>query len=140
MKDMYKTAAKTKLRFPSSLGLLTTEQLFDLPINSKTKVSLQGLGTAILRDSKPTEVFMGESKENEIAKLQLAILEDIILTKRAELAEAQKRATARKMQEERYKLLIEAKNKKRQKAISKMTEAEIDAEIASLLQGGSDGI
>ena len=137
---MYKTANQLKLRFPSSLGLLTTEQLFDLPIDSETKVSLQGLGTCILRDSKPTEIFMGESKENEIAKLQLAILEDIILTKRAELAEAQKKAVARKAQEERYNLLLTAKAKKSVKAVNKMTEEEIDAEIASLLQGDNDGV
>ena len=41
--DIFKQAAKAKLRFPSSKGELRVEDLWDLPLTSKTGPSLDSL-------------------------------------------------------------------------------------------------
>ena len=48
MSNIYKQAAQQKLRFESKRGLLTTEDLFTLPI-SKGEISLLNLAIAVIK-------------------------------------------------------------------------------------------
>ena len=42
--DIFKQATKLKLRFSSVRGDLTVEDLWDLPLTSKSNLSLDGVG------------------------------------------------------------------------------------------------
>ena len=45
--DIFEYATRNKLRYPSTVGELTTEQLWDLPLTSKTKPNLDNIARAI---------------------------------------------------------------------------------------------
>jgi hypothetical protein len=85
MENIYKTGMKLKLRFETSRGQLTIEQLFDLPLISKTKVSLNDVAVTISDSITDKKDFVGVgANNNKIAELKLEIVKDIIETKKLE--------------------------------------------------------
>lgn len=105
---MYKEASQQKLRFATTKGSLSVEQLWDL--------SLTDLSTCvknvkkILKKTDDSELsFLDDTqtvdKENE---LRFAILKDVYLTKKAE-NEARRTAAARKEHEQKILALIQRK-------------------------------
>ena len=84
--DLYRTAAQEKLRFPSSKGQLSVEQVFDLPLDSEKYDSLNGLAKAAYLEAKGDgEISFvtsskGKSKAVRDAELRLEILKDIMVS------------------------------------------------------------
>jgi hypothetical protein len=113
--DLYKFAAQRKLRFPSVRGLLTAEQLFELPLTASSGFDLDSVAKTINAGIKATseESFVGESLSVEQKELTAAldIVKDVIATRKALMAEAAAR-TARAL--ERRKLLDAISAKKDQ--------------------------
>lgn len=133
MADIYKQAVKQKLRFPSGRGLLTVEQLMDLPMTSTTgKLNLRDIATPIAEKlaSKGLSVlsFFDKPTEDPTAKLQMAIISDIVASKQAENVA---KSTAKAKETERAQLQ-ELLAKKRAEVLGNLTAEEIEAKLAAL--------
>jgi len=129
MKNIYKTGAKLKLRFETSKGQLTIEQLFDLPLISKTKVSLNDVAVTISDSITKVKDFVGvETSSNKIAELKLEIVKDIIETKKRE---NEIKANKAKTSEEIAKLENILAMKKAEE-IAKLSAEEIEKKLSAL--------
>jgi len=86
---MFKEASRLKLRYESSMGLLSTEQLWDLSIDQLDKLAIK-LEEEWKKSGKKSFVEK-RTKKDKIAKLKFNITLDILQTKvdeRERLAEA----------------------------------------------------
>lgn len=91
MQDIFAQATRKKLRFQTPVGNLTTEQLWDLPLETGT-TNLFDLATAIQAqldsEKKPAKAlsFFKKAKSTDtIAELQFEIVKHIVTTKVAEI-------------------------------------------------------
>lgn len=108
---MYKKASKLKLRFSTSKGNLSTEDLWDLSLEQLDAIAVK-LDEQI--EKSPRKSFIKTaSKVNETLELKFAIVKDVIDTKMAEQA-------ARENQQ--------AKSAQRQKLLELIAEKE-DSEL-----------
>lgn len=82
MSDIFEKASRQALRFASTVGELTTEQLWHLPLTSKNKACLDGIARNIYSELKGLEeVSFVESKPDprkSTLSLQLDIVKHII--------------------------------------------------------------
>lgn len=123
---MYKKALRTKLRFSTTKGKLTTEDLFDLSL-----VDLNNL--ALVLDKKlsetPRKSFISDiAPDTQEDELRFNIVKDIITLKLAERNAAQnaKAKAAEKAQ------LMEILHRKKNEALENLSVAEIEAKLAEL--------
>ena len=82
---MYKKAVRSKLRFQTTKGILTVEQLWDLTLVDLAKAA-KGL-SEILKSTKGNDdlSFIDQTEEpNVVAQLQFDIVKDIYKTKQDE--------------------------------------------------------
>ena len=130
--SMYEYAARNKLRFTSSKGELTVEQLWDVPLRSKDDFNLDTIAKAANRALKAAteENFVQAERtpSSYKAEVRLELVKHVIQTKLYE-AEAAKRKAANK--EEREKLLKILAEKQEGK-LSELTERELQKRINAL--------
>lgn len=119
MTNIFLTASRAKLRFSSektfpgiNQTMLTTEQLWDIPLDAKSRVSINSLyieADTKLKESQVSGLVAKPTKGNDTLLLQLAVLKEIftIRTAEQEIAKAAK-----------------AKAEKRQKIIDALADAE----------------
>jgi len=79
---MYKEASKQRLRIATSKGLLSVEQLWDLPVDDLDSLAVS-LNEAY-NSSKGKSFITKRTTKDKFIKLQLDITLDILLTKVAE--------------------------------------------------------
>lgn len=123
---MYKVASKMKLRFATVKGNLSVEDLWDLNL-----VALDKLAVAIDDEisKSPRKSFIAETTpENEVAKLKLNILKDIIETK---MKEKNDKESEKRKQSERNRLL-EILAKKEEASLENLSIEELKKKIAEL--------
>ena len=130
--DLFKTAARKKYRFDSIKGQLDAEQLWDLPLTSKTGFDLDTIAKGINRelkaqteDSFVTPVNSARSTELEN---KLAIAVHVIETKQAE-NEATRNAATKLTERTRLVEILEIRN---QEELLKLSPTEIQARIDAL--------
>lgn len=123
---MYKKALRTKLRFSTTKGKLTTEDLFDLSLTDLNNL-------AIALDKKlsetPRKSFISDiTPDTQEDELRFNIVKDVITLKLAERNAAQnaKAKAAEKAQ------LLEILHRKKNEALENLSVAEIEAKLASL--------
>ena len=123
---MYKKALRAKLRFSTTKGKLTTEDLFDLSL-----ADLNNL--AIVLDKKlsetPRKSFISDiAPDTQEDELRFDIVKDVISLKLAERNAAQnaKAKAAEKAQ------LMEILHRKKNEALENLSVAEIEAKLAEL--------
>lgn len=123
---MYKKALRTKLRFSTTKGKLTTEDLFDLSLTDLNNL-------AIALDKKlsetPRKSFISDiAPDTQEDELRFNIVKDIITLKLVERNAAQnaKAKAAEKAQ------LLEILHRKQNEALENLSVAEIEAKIAEL--------
>ena len=83
--DIFKSAVKLSLRFSTSRGVLTTEQLFHL---NQTEIAslIKGQKKILNKDNEDDLGFLDSvSKVDETEQLKFDILKDVYLTKKSEL-------------------------------------------------------
>lgn len=85
---MFEKATRDKIRFNTPKGLVTVEDLWDLPLTSETKVSLNSIGKALIRQIKDSgeEDLVDETPENTKLTSKLDIIKYIIKTRKEENA------------------------------------------------------
>lgn len=123
---MYKKALRTKLRFNTTKGKLTTEDLFDLSLTD-----LNNLAMALDKklSETPRKSFISDiTPDTQEDELRFNIVKDIITLKLVERNAAQnaKAKAAEKAQ------LLEILHRKKNEALENLSVAEIEAKIAEL--------
>jgi hypothetical protein len=133
MTNIFERASRTKLRFSSSVGLLSSEDLWDLPLTAKfNKMSLDSLARVIHSELKGREEvsFVETRPDPEKAELELKleILKHIIGVKLEEKKKAEE-ASANAVRKQKIMAAIE---QKQDGALSNLSEEELKAELAKL--------
>lgn len=135
MQDIYKFAAQETVRYPSIRGDLTTEQLFQLPLKSKTGFDLDSVARMIHRSlkSESEESFVEQTSVDPYrVKLEIAfaVVKDVIATKQEE----NKAEVARQNKSVQRKKILDAMAAKKDAALTTASMEELEKELAALDQ------
>ena len=130
--NIFERSARNKTRWATSVGNLSVEQLFDLPLTAKRGVSLdaiaqevntelQTMTTSFVKTTRP------DSRKSELS-LQLDVLKHVIESKERDLD----RAKTTQETKERKQALMEALENKKIDGINNMSEEELKKELAAI--------
>lgn len=129
---IFEKATREKFRYPSTKGLLSTEQLWELPLTAKSGFSLDDVAKAVNAELKAidTESFVATETNPAKATLEtkLAVVKHVIAIRIAE-DQAAKAAAAKKLEKEK---LIAVLGRKQDAVLENLTEAELLARINNL--------
>jgi hypothetical protein len=129
---MYKKAAQLKLRFDTSKGQLTTEDLFDLPLSSTTgRVNLNDIAKALhkrLKDAADVDFVDTVKRSDTLDQLKFDIVRDVIAVRVTE-RDAAALAAANKERKQNIMAIIE---QKKGEALSAKSLEELEAELKAL--------
>jgi hypothetical protein len=118
---MFEKAARLKLRFDSPKGLVTVEDLFDLPLTVRNGgASLDNVAKGIARQIRETETesfVLTTSKADTILQLKLEIVKHVIAIKKAE-ADAADKAAEKKATKQKILAIIADKKDEQLKGSS----------------------
>jgi len=86
--NIFEQASRTKLRINTTIGNLSVEDLWELPLTSANKVNLDAIAVDLNRQIKATseESFVKSAKKDEVLQLRFDIVKHIIETRVAENA------------------------------------------------------
>lgn len=127
--NLFEVATRKKLRFASPKGLLTTEDLWDLPMTGNTSLdTVSKLANRDVKVSAEESFVVDATPVNDIAVLKLDVLKHIIAVRKAEQAA---RMAAQEKADRRRKLLDLLAEKDNEKDAA-MTREEILKELESL--------
>ena len=122
---LFEMATSSKLRFPSTKGELSVEDLWDLS-DKDLDVVYKNLKDQEVKSSE--ESLLDDANVNPKLTAAIGIVKYIFTTKRNERL-AEKERINKKLRQKKY---IDALSKKQDEAIEKMSEAELRAMIDSL--------
>ncbi|GIJ09746.1 hypothetical protein ACFFMR_02870 [Micromonospora andamanensis] len=129
---IFEKATREKFRYPSTKGLLTTEQLWELPLTAKSGFSLDDVAKAVNAELKAvdTESFVATETNPAKATLEtkLEVVKHVIAIRIAE-DQAAKAAAAKKLEKEK---LLAVLGRKQDAVLENLTEAELLARINNL--------
>jgi hypothetical protein len=132
MNEMFIRAAKLKLRFPSPAGLLAVENLFDLPLTSKSgRANLDDIAKglyATLKSDVQVSFVDDKPQENTVEQLAFDIVKYVIDIKKAERTAA---AVAAERALTRQKIMAMIDQKK-DAAMGEKSVEDLQAMLASL--------
>ena len=128
---MFEKASRQKIRFNTARGMLTTEQLWDLPLKE-----LDGIAVERHKALKEMpEVSFISSKKNtgrERLELEFEIVKHIINVKMTELAEREAAAARAASVAEEREILKDAIAKKKAAAIGDLSLEEMEKRLAAV--------
>lgn len=131
-KNLFEIASRRKYRFPSIVGELTTEQLWELPLTAGRGATLDSVAKAVNSDLKSIsdESFVVTTPNPRKGELEnmLEIVKHVIAVK----IEDRRRADAAADRADKRRKLIEALANKQDDAIRNLSEDEIKAKLAEL--------
>lgn len=131
MSNIFEQASRKALRFESTKGLQTVEDLWNLPLDSARGSSLNSIAKAVNKVIKESEeeTFVG-TKSNALTEenLKLDILKHIIKVRQEE---NEKAVTASKIKKERERILEMIAVKKDQ-ALAESSVEELEAKLKAL--------
>jgi hypothetical protein len=133
--SVFLTATREKFRFPSVKGDLSAEQLWDLPLTSRTGADLDTVAKAVNAElrSLSEESFVdsgANAPKRRVLTAKLDLVKEIIATKQKESADAANRRAKVAMRER----LAEAIEAKRNAQLDTLSLEELEAQYAQLLQ------
>lgn len=130
--NIFEYATRNKLRFASSRGEITTEQLWDVPLRSGDGFNLNAVAKAANDVVKliNEENFVETSRTPAHARSEVAfeVVKHVIDVKLADEAAAKKRAENKQKKEKLLSVLAEKQDGK----LSEMSERELKKQIAEL--------
>jgi hypothetical protein len=130
--DYYKYAAQNRLRFPSSRGDISVEDLFDLPLTSKNGFDLDSVAKAVnarlKAELEESFVTPPTNPKKKLLEISLEIVKDVIATKQEENAAALARAQ-RKAQKQK---ILEALERKKDESLSQASIDDLQKQLAEL--------
>ena len=129
--NLFLTASRNKYRFPSEKGYLTVEQLWDLPLSSRSKFDLNNVAIAVNNELKniAEESFVEASSNPRKGELerQLELVKFIISTKQEE----NQRATDRAAKASLKAKIQEAIDAKKDDAMRSSSLEDLQAQLAA---------
>ncbi|GLY32029.1 hypothetical protein [Kineosporia sp. NBRC 101731] len=130
--SIFETATRNAFRFDSNRGLISTEDLWDLPLASKAGFDLDSVAKAVndeLQSASQTSFVQTEAdpRKGEL-ETKLEIVKHIIAVKIAE-NEAKRNRAARAAEKERLLGILAAK---RDDELQGLSAEELQARIAAL--------
>lgn len=130
---MFEKATRQKLRFNSSKGLLTVEDLWDLPLTSTTgKPNLDDIAKSLNREIREgdgeTSFVEPTSPKNTTTQLAFEIVKHVIAVR---IAERNAAADAQKKRETKQKIMEIIENKQNEALAGKSLE-ELQAMVQSM--------
>jgi hypothetical protein len=130
---VYKYAAQNRLRFESVRGDLTVEQLFELPLTSRTGFDLDTVARTVSTELKSlaSESFVNTEKTDPRQRpleVALEIVKDVIKTKQEE---NDARLNKAKKAEERKKIL-DAIGAKKDQQLTQASLEELEQKLTAL--------
>lgn len=132
--SIFEQATRKQLRFESPQGELTTEQLWELPLTSKSesKANLDSLARMTSRElrslTEDSFVTLKPDPRKQALELALDVLKRVIEVKLQEKDAALKAAE----NADRKRRLLAALSRKQDTALEGMSEEQLNAEIAKL--------
>lgn len=123
--NLFEMATRSKLRFPSTKGELSVEDLWDLS-DKDLDVVYKNLKDQEVKSSE--ESLLDDANVDPKLTAAIGIVRYIFTTKRKEKL-AEKERINKKLKQKKY---IDALSKKQDEVIEKMSEAELRAMIDSL--------
>jgi hypothetical protein len=127
-------ALRKKYRFPSQIGNLTLEQLWDLPLKGRNNASadLDGVAKAVnaklKAESEESFVEVSVNKHKEDLENMLEIVKHVIKVRQDEIKASEDLASKAARKRE----LLELLHDKNKEALRNKTPAELEAMIAEL--------
>lgn len=129
---MFEYASRHQIRFPSTRGELTIEDLWGLPLKSTNKLNLDEIAKAVYTLLKnATDVSFVDTKpkvENTRLEVSMEIIKHIIATKKDE-AEAAKRRADNAAERAEYVRILASKNRDK---LEQLPEDELVRRIQKL--------
>ena len=122
---MFETALRGKLRFPFR-GLISTEDLYDLPVESLDLI-FKELNSQIKR-VKEESLLGSKSLQDKELELKIDIIKYVVSTK---LEEAEKRARAKEVREQKQKVL-EILSAKKDASLENKSVEELEQMLSEL--------
>ena len=130
--NIFENAARRRLRFPSSVGELNVEQLWELPLTNRKGTNLDAIARSVYLELKGIDEISFVDDKPDPAKvlleLRFEILKHIISTKKEEAAAFRREIEAC----ERKERLLGALASKEEQALAAMSKDEILAELKKL--------
>jgi hypothetical protein len=129
--NIFEQAARVKLRFSTTRGELTVEDILQLPLEAKSGVSLDGLAVALdteLKNSAPKSFVGSTSAANKTLQLKFDIVKYVLDTRIAENA-VKNAATVKATQLAKLQETLAAK---KDAAIGELSVEQLEAQIAAL--------
>lgn len=128
----FELAVKLKVRFATSRGDASLEQLYDMPLTSRNGFDLDTTARSVYQELKSIDevsfVSSVPNKAKDLLQLKLDLITHVIASK---LDENSKVLKAAKNKEERQKLLA-ILNQKQDEELSTLSADEIKARILAL--------
>ena len=132
MDNLFLQATREKFRFESSKGDLSVEQLWDLPLTSRTGFDLDTVAKAVNADLKASneESFVNVNNNPAVSRLQakLEVVKAIIEVKLAQ-AEATKKRAEKAAERQR---LMEVLHSKKDQELQGLSVEEIERRLSLL--------
>lgn len=110
MDSLFEQASRLKIRFPTNVGLLTVEDLWDLPLAHINRVSLDDVAKFLhraIKDSEEESFVVKATSVNEKLQIAFDTVKHIITVKLAEKEAAALAATNREKKQKLLSLLAE---------------------------------
>lgn len=130
--DIYKYVAQNKIAFISNRGALTVEQLFDMPLTSKSGFDLDSVAKSVNAELKACgeESFVSTATNPRQKPLEVAldVIKDVIATKQQINAEA----LARQHKAEERRKILDAISNKKDEQLSASSIDELEKKLAAL--------
>ena len=132
MENLFLQATREKFRFESPKGDLSVEQLWDLPLTSRTGFDLDTVAKAVNADLKASneESFVNVNNNPAVSRLQakLEVVKAIIEVKLAQ-AEATKKRAEKAAERQR---LMEVLHSKKDQELQGLSVEEIERRLSQL--------
>lgn len=107
--DIYKKGTREGVRFNTSRGVLTIEQLFQLPL-AELATSVRNVKKSLKKNDDDDLGFLdATTKVDETEQLRFDILKDVYITRKAELEEARTKREAKENNQKILALIAEKK-------------------------------
>lgn len=130
--SLFEQASRQKLRFESPKGELTSEQLWDLPLTSENKASLDGVIRGINRQlkdlSEDSFVDVRPNPRRSMLQLQFDIVKRVIEVRQQENADSMQ-ASERAAQRAKLQEIL---NAKKDAELQNLSVEEIEARMTML--------
>ena len=130
--NIFEQATRRAIRFESTKGDLSVEQLWDLPLQSRNQFDLDTVAKTVNRQlnavTEESFVSVRENPAKETLSLKLELVKHIISVKLQEAEEARNRANKASEKEKLLRLLDEKQNE----ALRALTPEEIQERLKAL--------